>query len=279
VLRQYVFAPSDGVVDQLHVEHGSTVTAGQPLALLRQPQIDLEYRRVISEMQTVRKQLTAAETQRLTEQTNGPRARADQQQLTAEVEQFKQQLRGLEDEQEILQRQRDQLQIVSPMDGEVLTWNVRQLLEARPVSRGQGLLTIADTAGPWVLEVRVPDDQVGHVLRARDESDAELAVEFILETEPGVVHHGQIDRLAMHTDSSDVGDLSVLATVRFDRDELTASAVPADAVPTGDDAEDRTTAKPLRPGAGAIVHFQCGTRSIGYVWFRGLFETVEKWWF
>ena len=52
----------------------------------------------------------------------------------------------------------------SPLTGAVVTWNVRQLLEARPVQKGQALMQVADLTGPWVLEIEVPDDRIGHVL-------------------------------------------------------------------------------------------------------------------
>ena len=270
--RQFVFAPSAGVVDQLHVDHGSLVEAGQLLAVLRDPQLELEQRRVWAEIETAGKRLTALETSRLTEQPTGSQSRAQQQRLTAEAEEVKQQLRGLARQQKILQQQHDELRLRSPIDGQVLTWDVHQLLDARPVTRGQALLTIADSEGPWVLEVRVPDDQVGHMLRAQDELGGELDVDFLLETAPGVVHHGKVGRLAMNSDrtngdGTDLDSLSVLVTVRFDRETLEA----------GGAHSPRSGA--LRPGAGVITHFQCGRRSIGYVWLRGLIETFDKWWF
>ena len=43
------------------------------------------------------------------------------------------------------------------------------MLIDRPVERGQRLLEIADTDGPWQVELRMPEDHMGHVVRAQQE--------------------------------------------------------------------------------------------------------------
>ena len=66
-----------------------------------------------------------------------------------------------------LAQQQAELALTSPIDGQVLTWDVEQLLESRPVQRGKVLLTVGDLAGPWQLELRLPDHHAGYVLDAR----------------------------------------------------------------------------------------------------------------
>ena len=47
-------------------------------------------------------------------------------------------------------------------------------------------MTVADLEGPWGLELRIPDDRVGHVLDALPKGGGTLDVSFILATDPGV---------------------------------------------------------------------------------------------
>jgi multidrug efflux pump subunit AcrA (membrane-fusion protein) len=255
--RRDVFASDDGVVQELLVDHGRVVHAGEPLVLLRKTELDLEFRRVAGEMQTTAKELTAVQAERLENATPGPETRRNSHQLTADEEELKERLKGLADQHEILERQRSDLIVRSPMDGQVLTWNLKQLLEARPVQRGQTLLTVADLDGPWVLELSVPDHRSGHVVTARDELQRDLKVSFTLASEPGAVYPGRIADMALSTELNEPNGPMALVTVDFDRRDVVG----------------------LRPGATAIAKIHCGRRAVGYVWLRDLFEFVQsRWW-
>ena len=56
----------------------------------------------------------------------------------------------------------------SPVAGQVITWDLYNRLNQRPVERGQLLLQIADPENEWQLELKVPDDRIGHVIRAQN---------------------------------------------------------------------------------------------------------------
>ena len=136
----------------------------------------------------------------------------------------------------------------SPLDGQALTWNLQELLDARPVQRGQALLTVADLDGPWELELHVPDHRAGHVLAAREALRADLDVSFALAAEPGTVYQGHIEDVALSTELDEADGATVLVTVAFDRDEVQG----------------------LRPGATVMARIHCGRRSLGYVWLHDL---------
>ena len=97
-------------------------------------------------------------------------------------------------QQAILMTERKDLELRSPIAGTVLTWNAKDLLAARPVTRGQALLTVDDLSGPWVAELQVADNRIGHVLDAQEKDKSELPATFILATEPGVNHDGRVAR-------------------------------------------------------------------------------------
>jgi hypothetical protein len=256
-VRREVFASDDGVVSELLAEHGRKVTADEPLVVLRKPELDLELRRVAGEIQTAQKKLAAVQAERLSNTRTSPDDRRDAHQRTADEEELKEQLNGLQVERDLLTEQREALVVRSPIAGEAITWNVEELLAARPVERGQALLTVADLSGPWVVELHVPDDRTGHVLEARSTAQQPLAVSFALSAEPGVEYQGTLNDLALATDVDDVAGPTVLATVSFDRKQVSG----------------------LRPGATVLARIHCGQRSLGYVWLHDLYEFVQThWW-
>ena len=252
-VRREVFASDDGVVSELLVEHSQTVEAHQPLLTLRKPELDLEIRRVAGEIQTAQRKLAAVQAERLTAARTNPENKRDAHQLTAEEEELKELLRGLADQLAILKQQREALVIRSPINGQALTWNITELLATRPVERGQSLLTVADVDGPWVVELRVPDDRTGHVLSAREASKPNLDVSFAPASEPGHEFEGRIADVALSTEVDETAGPTVLVTVAFDREDVTG----------------------LRPGATVLAKIHCGRRSLGYVWLHELFEFVQ----
>jgi len=252
--RRNVFARSDGIVAEVLTDHAQECREGDILAVMTKSQLDFESSRVQGELQTARKRLASVQASRL---ELAPQTAADREkyyQLTAEEEEVQELLKSLIEQNRVLKEQRDDLIVHSPLTGQVVTWNVRQLLESRPVQRGQVLMQVADLTGPWVLEIEVPDDRVGHVLAAERELKPDLDVSFMLATEPGVSYHGTIEKVAMSTDVRPPEKANVLVTVRVDRDQIPR----------------------LRPGATAASHIHCGRRSIGYVWFHTVWETFQK---
>jgi biotin carboxyl carrier protein len=252
--RREVFARTDGIVAEVRAEHAQLCHEGDVLVVMTRSQLDFEWSRVLGEMQTARQRLASVQAARL---DVAPQTAADREkynQLTAEEAEIQELLNSLARQHEVLKAQREELVVRSPLTGQVVTWNVRQSLQSRPVQRGQVLMQVADTLGAWVLEVEVPDDRVGHVLEARREGRAHLAVSFMLATEPGVIYRGHVEKMALATDVRPSDKANVLMTVGVDRNRI----------------------KGLRPNATVLAHIDCGRRSLGFVWFHGLWETLQK---
>jgi hypothetical protein len=256
-VRSEVFAPDDAIVDKLLVDHAAAVKAGEPLVVLRKPDLDLEFRKLAGETQTAQQRWASVRAERLSNAPVTAEQRRKPSELAAEEEELKEQLKGFAEQQKLLDAQRAELTVRSPIDGEALTWNIKQLLEARPVTRGQALLTVGDLNGPWVLELDVPDDRAGYVLAARDALQADLEVSFTLAAEPGQEYRGHVREVALSTELDDANEPTVLVTVDFDKQDVQG----------------------LRPGATAVARVHCGRRSIGYVWLHDLYHYVQSlWW-
>jgi multidrug efflux pump subunit AcrA (membrane-fusion protein) len=252
--QREVFASADAVVDRLLVEHGSRVTQGEPLIELRRAQVDFESSRVAGERQTARKRLASIQATRLATTPTDNTGIERYNTLTGEEEEIKEQLRSLDEQDRLLQLQRQELTLRSPIDGQVLTWDVEPLLAARPVQRGQVLLTVARTDGPWVLKLQVPDRLAGHLPPKSDSATGETPVSFILTAHPEQVHVGNVQQLAMATDVDEHQQPIVTVTVAVDRSQLS----------------------PLRPRATVLGKIHCGRKPIGYVWFHELWRAVQS---
>ena len=70
---------------------------------------------------------------------------------------------------EIVEEQIESMNVRSPQDGIITTWEARKNLMGRPVEIGTELLQIAATDGEWILEVEVPDDDMGPILAAQSQ--------------------------------------------------------------------------------------------------------------
>lgn len=250
-----VFAPTDGVVAEVQVTHGEQVQAGQLLLVMRKPELDLEFKRVWGELQTARKKRTSVEAERLQNGRETDEERRRFAQLTALDEELREQIASLEQQNAILQQKQSELEVRSPLAGEILTWDLEPLLKARPVGRGQVLMTIADLRGPWRLELRLPDRRTHHVLVAQEAFGPRLNVDYVLASDPGVRLQGTLERLGTRTEVSESEGTFVLADVEID-----AASIP-----------DRM------PGASVTARIDCGQQPLGYVWFHDLIDAVRTW--
>jgi multidrug efflux pump subunit AcrA (membrane-fusion protein) len=252
-IRRDVFAPDDGIVDQILVQHAQSVSAGKLLAQMRKPDLDFEFARLTGEMATAAKQLESVQAQRLQSDRSRSKTGDDMQQLAAKEEELKKLLESLTEQQAILVRQRQHLRINSPISGQVLTWRVTQRLEARPVRRGQALMTVVDPEGPWLLELLVPDHHIGYVLAAQEHTRAALGVTFVLATDPGTTYRGKIARVAMATATNEQLQSTVRVSVDIDARQIVQ----------------------LRPNATAVARIECGRKPLGYVWLHDLIEVIR----
>jgi len=255
--RREVFASTSGIIDQILVAHGDEVIKDQPLIVLRDPELEADTPRILGEIATVNERLKGVQSARLTG-TNTPDAVSRSRQLTAEEEELKERLRTLELQRLWLDERRAGLTLRSPIAGRILSWDVAQQLSARPVERGQSLLTIGDTSGPWIVEVQVADKEIGHLLHAQRKLKPDLDVDFLLAADPGRTYRGHVDNVSLNVETDDEARSRVRVVVAFDRGQI----------------------EQPRPGATALPRIHCGTRSLGYVWLHDLIDAIRtRLWF
>lgn len=255
VQRQNLYAAMDGDVVWTVGDSGKLdVTEGRPAVILRNPQLEYEILRVGGELRTATAEWNTLRVTMATVRTGTAEGRQRKEAMSAQYKELEARIASLKSQSDKLREQESLLTVNSPMDGEVLTWNFIEKLRARPVLRGQKLMEVAKTQGQWTLELRIPEHDIGHVLDAGELTDEDLAVQFILKTDPGVEYEGRIKKIAQAVDTDANAEATVLVTVDFDEDQI----------------------PDLRPGTQVIGKIRCGQRSLGYVWLHDLWDSIRE---
>jgi multidrug efflux pump subunit AcrA (membrane-fusion protein) len=251
VERRHVFASIDGVVTDALVEHGSTVAAGQELVRLRNTDLEVEIASLLGQQTTTHEQILSVQRTLLDNPRLSPEER---ERLSGRLLELQETAAGLERQLALVRQKEEQLIVRSPLSGEVVTWRVRDKLMHRPIERGQSLVTVVDPAGPWELELYLPERRMGHLVRAAGAYGEDLPVTFTLATHPGEEFHGFVTEV--HRTAEVHGEEGNTVRVRV--------------------AIDREALPDLRPGATVNARVQCGQRPLGYVWLHEFIETIQS---
>ncbi len=259
-LQSEVFAQVNGILDEVLVSEDGTALVQQGDVLARMSNNDLMLQiqnlegRINQTHEQIRKFNRALMSERL--------ERMDGIMLDGELARAEEAMQSLQRELAIKQQLAADLVVRSPATGFVVNWKVRQHLLKRPVDRGQNLMTVVDPQGGWQLDLEIPERRLGHLLQRLASSDESVPVNFALVSLPGQEFSGSLTKLDEKLEVySDEGNCAK-ATIQFDNARL---------------PEDL-----LKSGTRINAELHCGTRSIGYVWFHELFETIQsayRYWF
>jgi multidrug efflux pump subunit AcrA (membrane-fusion protein) len=259
VLRRNIFATQDGRVEEVLVDHGDRVSAGQPLLRLRSTELEMDLAAVTGRQTTVRQQMHTIRRLLLEE---SDLTVEHHNRLSGQLAELKQELESLDQKLGLYKRKQKELLVTAPSDGVVMTWELRDQLAGRPVGRGQFLMQVADPEGPWQLELRMPEDQVGHVLQSQREQKEKLKVTYILATDPGTERTGRV--VEVHR----------AAEVRGEEGNTVLIKVTLDDAP--DAAGDGQLADQHHAGAELTARVHCGRRCLGYVLFHDVIAFIQS---
>jgi hypothetical protein len=253
-----VFAGIDGVVESIApgVEHAADVKEGQLLASLRNIELDVALTDVLGRKAASEEQLVSTRRAILEDK----KISADEKtRMAGRAAQLQREIESLEAQRKLYETKKLDLAVRSPIDGVIVTWQVRDRLMLRPVEKGQVLLNVADKTGPWELEIHLPDDRLGHVNRAYAEARAagrELEVDYILATDPGTRHVGTVREIHEQAEVRGEQGNTVLLRITID--------------PSRHEKEE------LGAGASVTARINCGKRPLGYVIFHDLVAFIQQ---
>lgn len=253
--RRDVFVHEPGVVSEVLVNAGQSVTLGQELVRLKSRDLEVAITELRGRMAATLEQLTSIR------RTQGESRLSfdERNRFSGQFAQLQKTYDSLSEQLGLLQAKQKLLSVASPLDGIVVTWDLKNRLLGRPVEKGQLLLSLANPQKEWELELMVPEAHAGFVAQAWQQAvrdKQELSVSYILATNPATVHTGKV--LAVQPSAEVRGEEgnTVLVRVAIDRQVL-------------DTAE-------LRPGASVSGRIYCGRRALGYVWFHDVLAFIRS---
>jgi multidrug efflux pump subunit AcrA (membrane-fusion protein) len=240
----------DGDVVAVPVKHGQMVKKGDVLVQMQNFDLDGKISAMRGQLDSATQQLGAIKT-RL---SDSKLDKTDQGRLLGEKMKIVEEQKSYTDQLRMLEYKKSQLTVTSPVDGQIVTWQVYDLLIFRPVQLGALLMTVEEPQGPWELEVQMPEDRMGFINDARHDLGDPLTVTYITATNPGVKHIGKVKEVHLSAEVRGEEGNTVLLRVAIDKNDLTD----------------------LRSGATVTAKVYCGRAPIGYVWLHDLVSFVQS---
>ncbi|MGI9515942.1 MAG: efflux RND transporter periplasmic adaptor subunit [Pirellulaceae bacterium] len=253
--RSEVWSSIDGVLKEIRIpeDPDAIVNAGDVLAVMTNNDLMVEMRNLQGQLDK-----SGEEVNKLKRAQHAQMTPAEARMIGGELAEAETLRDSLARQLELKMSKAELLNVRAPVTGHIFNWQLRQNLLRRPVSRGQNLMTIVHPDTPWEIELEFPERRVSHLMTAFRESDEPLQVTFTLASHPGNEYTGKLVNIDNKLDvRSDDGN-AVLVRVAF-----TADQFPGDL---------------LRSGTRVTAQVHAGNRSLGYVWFHELIETVHSTW-
>ena len=255
--QRQVFAAMDGVVKDVLVRDGDIVSAGQPLLVLENADLESQAETLSGDILAKTKRLSSIKTVRLS-----PTQEASQvQRLVLEQRQLESDLANLQAQMKLVQQQQEELTVRSPIDGKVVAWQLERRLGRRPISRGNAVAMVVDSNGPWELRLQLPDRDSGPVVNCLKEQET-LPVQFAVATTPGNSFAASLNEVATSTRVDEAGQYIV--------DVTAAITEPFK------DGQDSFSPNNVRVGADVTAKIACGRRSLLSSWFSDVIDFVDR---
>lgn len=259
--RQSVYVQESGTVDEVMADDGGEVGSGDLLLRLRNDDLRLQEQSLLGELSGVQARqaaLGAFRSSREGQQSGLQGGELAELEVRAE---------SLSAQLVILRRRLEALDIRSPLAGKILSEDLRERFQGRPVQRGQHVCDVGNLRGNWELQLKVNELDIRHVLAAAGisagagndalpavESGQRPQIEYFLETSPERSYRVELGAVAGAAELDERGSLVTAVTAKISGD-----------LPDG-----------LRPGAGVRAVIHCGQAPMGYVYFRRLIDVLLR---
>jgi multidrug efflux pump subunit AcrA (membrane-fusion protein) len=234
------------------VQHDQQVAVGEPLFQIHDPELDRLEEELLGTHAVIEQKLVEVQKQ-LVRGTDANR-RAEWEGLRTEYETER---ASLLRQLDWLARQRQRMEIRSPIDGFVEAWETELTQEGRLARRGEPILEIVNRRGPWQFRAEIPQSRLDDVLAAQQEADpgVGLPVTIVMQAFPSKPLTGSMGELGPTLDRRD--------GVPFG---WTRVAVATEELPL------------CQSGAAARISIPCGRRALGYVAFRDFLRALVGSW-
>ena len=252
--KREVFFGVNGEVDKVLVSHGKQVAREEVLVHLKNNELQQELTRVQHDLSSSRAARLSLD--RGLDRLNP----AETKSVYASIVELDQKIMGFTKQVVILQDKISKLEVKSPIDGQIITWDIENKLINRPVTIGQVAMQVANPQGPWELEVYLPDNYMGHLVRAQQESGKkELPVTFVLKSHTGETFDGTLSAIQETAALHDEHGHSYRLRINLDKQDLL----------------QRLKLDELSQGTEVVAKVNCGRTSMAYGLFHELLEWIQ----
>lgn len=272
VEQHAVFATWDGVItrDGLKVNGDEEVKQGQILVVLENDELEGQIEEAKASVRKYEQLVIGKRAEIVQSELNIPKLSDEEKpQSLANIERMRVEQRGIEGDLEIARQQvinletrkEEKLTIRAQANGRIPNFQLRQLLEDRPVRQGDHLFDIMNDNGAWHMELLLQEKRMGHLLRAQREAAAknervELPGRFTMATQPDVRFDCHLTKVATRsTTDTELGTVFELNAV----------------------ADEDQTLPEKRIGAEVTVKIYCGQSTLFYWCFGDVVDTAQKW--
>lgn len=265
-IRQNIFTREEGNVDVINVHHGDTVYKagdnpdlpnGTLLLQLSNKELEANLQKVLGDLSEVQKQITTLQEagfqiDRLDERTK----------VHGQLAQYQARKKALEIQLGILQERKKDLNIYSPITGKVMTFDLANKLQSRPVQPGQILMEIAEPNGDFILELDMPEKRMGYVnsylrkLADKKGEGEQLKVDFVMTVDSTKDFTGKVYEIHDRAENRGTEETTVELKVAIDNPENLPDS--------------------KRAGASVSAKVYCGKRPLGFVLFHEVVAYLQK---
>jgi hypothetical protein len=280
-VRRNVCPPEEGVLLRFNVDEGEQLLEHRPLALMFDSKVRTKMETLQAEADSAGTEAREAEVQAQkpeTSATEKPTLLARAQIKRAEQTTKQQELQALITRIGARRDRPGDFTIPAPQftpeearrvrrkEWTVLTGNFKEKLGLM-VRPSEPIIRLGAKEGPWELELKIPQKNIGQILMAFDrlpEGEDELDVDFVLQSRTTRLFKGKLhrDRIAGEAlpqkDDNDESEPVVLAYVRISG--------------KGIDPDDRLPRSLLLSDTGVKAKIRCGDEAMGYSLFYGVWE-------
>lgn len=248
-LLNHIYAPQAGEVTDVYAQHQASVRSGDVLLRIRSPQLELKLEEIRTERGITLEKLRGIEAARLRDRKDVDNDNATTLELSALERELQESLKSQDEQMVIVRQAIASLDVRSPIDGQVISWNPLEGLERRPVQQGQKLMTVASQAGGGELHLLVNEEDVRHIAEQIDRGQ-NVSIRFSLANTPTRTYRGSVKRIGTMAEIVDDGPpkIRVLADIESEVDIV------------------------AKPGATASASIECGTATLAYCWTRKFWD-------
>ncbi|EMI46141.1 biotin/lipoyl-binding protein [Rhodopirellula sp. SWK7] len=269
-----VFAPASGTLVTLSVSDGELVQAGDPLAEINSPEIQLQYERLAGELASAETELA---TLRLNQSGTGRTANgrsgndvsrgesspAESRSRSARQMVLRSRIDSLREQATLIGDVKRSLAIESPVNGRVMMRDDQSDLLGQNVMQSQWLMQIVDPSGGYHAVLDLPDESFGYFSAATQTGEPVTAT-LRLRSSPDVEFLAELMSLANTVHWTERGEPAIEVTMRV-TDSMSSENMPAETMPAD-----------LHVGATVVGVVHAGNRAVGFVLFRPLIEWVRS---